>query len=168
MAEGPDFWNDPQSARKLMQERTSLENQIKAISEIASEREDLEGLADIAAEEGDEAAANDVFGLMKALADRAAKAETEALLSGEADKNDCYFEIHPGAGGTESNDWAAMLLRMYLRWAQKRGYDTEIIEQQAGEEAGVKSASVKVSGFERLRLAEDRIRRASPGADLAL
>jgi peptide chain release factor 2 len=130
-----------------MQERTSLDAQIKAIGEIASERDDLEGLAEIAADEGDEAGANDVLVLMKALAERAAKAETEALLSGEADRNDCYFEIHPGAGGTESNDWAGMLLRMYLRWAQKRGYDVEIIEQQAGDEAGVKSASVKVSGF---------------------
>ncbi|MFZ5617115.1 MAG: peptide chain release factor 2, partial [Pseudomonadota bacterium] len=145
-AEEPDFWNDPQSARKLMQERTSLEGQIKAISEIAAECEDLEGLAEIAAADGDEAGADDIRALMEALAERAAKAETEALLSGEADANDCYFEIHPGAGGTESNDWAAMLLRMYLRWAQKRGYSAEVIDQQAGEEAGVKSASVKISG----------------------
>jgi peptide chain release factor 2 len=129
-----------------MQERTSLEAQINAISEISSEQGDLELLADMAAEEGDEKGADEVLGLMAGLADRAAKAETEALLSGEADANDCYFEIHPGAGGTESNDWAAMLLRMYLRWAQKRGFSTEVIEQQAGDEAGIKSASVKVSG----------------------
>lgn len=129
-----------------MQERTSLESQIAAISEIAAERKDLEGLAEMAAAEGDEAGADEIFGLMKALAERAANAETEALLSGEADANDCYFEIHPGAGGTESNDWAAMLLRMYLRWAQKRGYSTEVIDQQPGEEAGVKSASIKVCG----------------------
>ncbi len=129
-----------------MQERTSLESQIAAISEIAVERKDLEGLAEMAAAEGDEAGADEIFGLMKALAERAANAETEALLSGEADANDCYFEIHPGAGGTESNDWAAMLLRMYLRWAQKRGYSTEVIDQQPGEEAGVKSASIKVCG----------------------
>jgi peptide chain release factor 2 len=129
-----------------MQERTALELQISAISEISAEREDLEGLANMAADEGDERAADDVLQLMAALAERASQAETEALLSGEADANDCYFEIHPGAGGTESNDWAAMLLRMYLRWAQKRGYAVEIIDQQPGEEAGVKSASVKVCG----------------------
>ena len=130
-----------------MQERTSLESQIKAILEIAAERDDLESLADLAAAEGDEAVANDVNAQMATLAERAAKAETEALLSGEADGNDCYLEIHPGAGGTESNDWAGMLLRMYLRWAQKRGYAADIIEQQSGDEAGIKSATVKISGF---------------------
>ena len=130
-----------------MQERTSLESQIKAILEIAAERDDLESLADLAAAEGDEAVANDVNAQMATLAERAAKAETEALLSGEADGNDCYLEIHPGAGGTESNDWAGMLLRMYLRWAQKRGYAADIIELQSGDEAGIKSATVKISGF---------------------
>lgn len=133
-------------ARKLMQERTSLEAQINAISEISSEQLDLELLAEMAAEESDKNSAEEVLGLMAGLAERAAKAETEALLSGEADANDCYLEIHPGAGGTESNDWAAMLLRMYLRWAQKRGFTAELIEQQAGDEVGIKSASVKVSG----------------------
>lgn len=130
-----------------MQERTSLEAQIKAITEISSEREDLLGLAEIAADEGDEGTGDEILKMMSALSERASKAETEALLSGEADGNDCYVEIHPGAGGTESNDWAGMLLRMYLRWAQKRGYGTEIIEQQYGEEAGIKSASIKISGF---------------------
>ena len=130
-----------------MQERTSLETQIKAIGEISTELDELSGLAEMAEEEGDAASADDVLGMMKALAERAAKAETEALLSGEADGNDCYLEIHPGAGGTESNDWASMLLRMYLRWAQRRGYHVEVIEQQAGEQAGVKSATVKISGF---------------------
>jgi len=130
-----------------MQERTALESQIKAIDEISSERDDLEALADLASSEGDEDTTNEVLQLMTALAERASNAETEALLSGEADSNDCFLEIHPGAGGTESNDWASMLLRMYLRWAQKRGYSTDVIEQQAGEEAGIKSATIKVSGF---------------------
>ncbi len=130
-----------------MQERTSLETQIKAIGEISRELEDLSGLAEMAEADGDAAGADDVLVLIKALAARAGQAETEALLSGEADGNDCYLEIHPGAGGTESNDWAAMLLRMYLRWAQRRGYDVEVIDQQAGDQAGVKSATVKISGF---------------------
>ncbi len=130
-----------------MQERTALETQIKAIGEIASELEDLSALADMAEDEGDAASADDVLTLMRALAERAGTAETEALLSGEADGNDCYLEIHPGAGGTESNDWAAMLLRMYVRWAQRRGYSVEVIEEQAGEQAGIKSATVKISGF---------------------
>lgn len=84
--------------------------------------------------------------MMTGLRDRAAKAEIEALLSGEADANDCFLEIHPGAGGTESNDWAAMLLRMYVRWAQRRGYKVDIIEEQAGEEAGIKSATIQIKG----------------------
>lgn len=147
MSESPDFWDDPQAARKLMQERTSLESQISAISEIAAERDDLVALAKMSADDGDDDSTNEVLALLSALSERASKAEIEALLSGEADGNDCYLEIHPGAGGTESNDWAGMLLRMYLRWAQKHGYETEIIEQQAGEEAGIKSATVRVSGF---------------------
>ena len=130
-----------------MQERTALETQIKAIGEISGELDDLSSLAEMAEEDGDAASADDVLTLMTALAERAGKAETEALLSGEADGNDCYLEIHPGAGGTESNDWAAMLLRMYVRWAQRRGYSVEVIEEQAGEQAGIKSATVQITGF---------------------
>lgn len=130
-----------------MQERTALETQIKAIGEISAELDDLKSLAEMAEDDGDAASADDILVLMKALADRAGKAETEALLSGEADGNDAYLEIHAGAGGTESNDWAAMLLRMYLRWAQRRGYNVEVIEQQSGDQAGIKSATVKISGF---------------------
>lgn len=130
-----------------MQERTSLESQINAISQIASELDDLIGLAEISENEDDEVSTNEIQSMMEDLSERASKAETEALLSGEADGNDCYLEIHPGAGGTESNDWAGMLFRMYLRWAQKHGYGAEIMEQQAGEEAGIKSASAKISGF---------------------
>ncbi len=130
-----------------MQERTALEGQIRAIGDISSELDDLSSLAGMAADDGDADAADEVRALMAALAERAAKAETEALLSGEADGNDCYVEINSGQGGTESNDWAQMLLRMYLRWAQRRGYDTEIIDQQSGEQAGIKSATVKVTGF---------------------
>jgi peptide chain release factor 2 len=130
-----------------MQERTALESQINAISQIASEYDDLTALAEISENDGDEASTQEIQSMMETLSERASKAETEALLSGEADGNDCYLEIHPGAGGTESNDWAGMLFRMYLRWAQKHGYNAEIMEQQAGEEAGIKSASAKISGF---------------------
>ena len=95
---------------------------------------------------GDEASLDEAQDLLKTLGQKAAKAESEALLSGEADKNDCYIEVHPGAGGTESTDWASMLLRMYLRWAQKSGYKTDVIEEQPGDEAGIKSATVLVKG----------------------
>lgn len=129
-----------------MQKRNALEAQMNAIGEIENELEDLVGLAELAAEEGDEASIDETQELMTALRDRAAKAEIEALLSGEADTNNCFVEVHPGAGGTESNDWAGMLLRMYVRWAQARGFKVDIIEEQAGEEAGVKSATIHVKG----------------------
>ena len=129
-----------------MQKRNALEAQMNAIGEIAQELEDLEGLAELAAEEDDEASLTETQELMSALRNRAGQAEIEALLAGEADANDCFVEIHPGAGGTESNDWASMLLRMYVRWAQRRGYKVDVIEEQAGDEAGIKSATIQVKG----------------------
>ena len=129
-----------------MQKRNALEGQMNAIGEIDGELSDLIDLAEMAAEENDDASLNETQAMMTALRDRAAKAEIEALLSGEADSNNCYIEIHPGAGGTESNDWASMLLRMYVRWADKAGYKVDVIEQQAGEEAGIKSATIHVKG----------------------
>ena len=129
-----------------MQERTALAGQIAAVGEIADELGELVDLAEMAEEEADEASLDEVRGLLTGLAERAAKAETEALLSGEADSNNCFLEVHPGAGGTESNDWASMLLRMYVRWAQKNGYKVDIIDEQPGEEAGIKSATVQVKG----------------------
>ncbi len=129
-----------------MQKRNALEAQMSAIGEVAQELEELVELAELAAEESDEASLSETQEMMAGLRDRAAKAEIEALLSGEADANDCFVEIHPGAGGTESNDWASMLLRMYVRWAQQRGYKVDIIEEQAGEEAGIKSATIQIKG----------------------
>jgi peptide chain release factor 2 len=100
----------------------------------------------MAEEEGDQSTLDDAQESLRTLAESAAKAETEALLSGEADANDCFVEIHPGAGGTESNDWASMLLRMYVRWANAHDYGVEVIEEQAGDEAGIKSATIQVTG----------------------
>lgn len=129
-----------------MQERNTLEEEINAVAGIERELEDLIGYAELAEEEGDAASLDETQSLLAALAARAAKAEAEALLSGEADANDCYLEVHPGQGGTESNDWAAMLLRMYVRWAQRHGFKVDVIEEQPGEEAGVKSATIQVFG----------------------
>lgn len=103
-------------------------------------------LADMADEEGDEATLNEAREQLKAIKDRAARAELEALLSGEADGNDAYLEVNSGAGGTESNDWAGMLLRMYSRWARSHGYEVELQEEESGEQAGIKSATLLVSG----------------------
>jgi peptide chain release factor 2 len=129
-----------------MQKRMSLETQMSAVSAFQNELDDLAGLAEIAWEEDDDSSLDEAQEMLSALRDKAHKAEIEALLSGEADGNDCFVEIHPGAGGTESNDWAAMLLRMYVRWANKRGYKVDVIEEQAGEEAGIKSATIQVKG----------------------
>jgi len=129
-----------------MQKRNALEGQMNAIGEIDQEMNDLIELAELADEEGDEASLNETQELIEGLRDRAAKAEIEALLSGEVDANDCFVEIHPGAGGTESNDWASMLLRMYVRWAEQHGYKVGVIDQQSGEEAGIKSATIQIKG----------------------
>ena len=138
-------------------------------SELERELADALDLIELGEAEGDAAM---VGGRPKrpcaALAEEAEQRELESLLSGEADANDCYLEINAGAGGTEAQDWAEMLLRMYMRWAEQHGYKVEWLEESAGEEAGIKSATLQVIGPERLWLAEDRERRASPGAHLAL
>jgi len=129
-----------------MQRRNALEAQMNAVTEIDGELNDIGELAELADAESDAASLDEAQEMLKALRDRAAKAEIEALLAGEADANNAFVEIHPGAGGTESNDWAAMLLRMYVRWAEQHGYKVDVIEQQAGDEAGIKSATIHVKG----------------------
>ncbi len=129
-----------------MQQRNALEAQMNAVTEINGELNDISELAELADAESDEASLDEAQEMLKAVRDRAAKAEIEALLSGEADANSAFVEIHPGAGGTESNDWAAMLLRMYVRWAEQHGYKVDVIEQQSGDEAGIKSATIHVKG----------------------
>lgn len=103
-------------------------------------------LIEMAEAEGDEGIITDAVKGLEALSGRVSKLELESLLAGEADANDCFIEIHPGAGGTESYDWAFMLFRMYLRWAEYRGFKAEIIDEQSGDEAGIKSATIKISG----------------------
>jgi peptide chain release factor 2 len=129
-----------------MQERNYLDGQITSLRILTSEFEDTYALAEMAWEESDEASLDEAEKILARLKKRAAKSELEALLSGEADGNDCYIEFHPGAGGTESNDWAAMLMRMYLRWAANHGYKVEVIEEQPGDEAGIKSATLLIKG----------------------
>ncbi|MBB5520168.1 peptide chain release factor 2 [Amphiplicatus metriothermophilus] len=129
-----------------MQERNALDAQINAVTALQRELDDALAFAELAEEEDDAVSLDEAQATLEKIAEAARRAETEALLSGEADANDCFVEIHPGAGGTESNDWAAMLLRMYVRWAQKRGYKVEVIEELPGEEAGIKSATIKVMG----------------------
>jgi peptide chain release factor 2 len=113
---------------------------------MARELDDTVGLIELAEAEGDQAMIDDAEAGLRRLKDTAAKRGLEALLSGEADANDAYMEIHAGAGGTESQDWASMLLRLYMRWAEQRGYKVEFEEESPGEEAGIKSATLKISG----------------------
>lgn len=129
-----------------MQERTALEEQLSAISRIERDMEDHVLLLELGESEGDEKVVAEAEAAIKALRDDAARREVEALLSGEADANDTFLEVHAGAGGTESQDWAAMLMRMYTRWAERRGYKVEYLEETPGEEAGIKSATVKIKG----------------------
>ncbi|MAN75535.1 MAG: peptide chain release factor 2 [Henriciella sp.] len=144
LSERQDFWNDPEQARKLMAERQQLETGIETVLELEREASDGRELLELA--DGDEDMIEDLSASMKRLRERAAKAELQALLSGEADSNDCYMQINAGAGGTESQDWAAMLRRMYVRWAEGSGYKVEEVDAHDGEEAGIKSATLLISG----------------------
>ena len=129
-----------------MRERNKLESGINNILALERDLRDNLELAEMAEAEGDAALVDEAHANLKAAQERAAKAELEALLSGEADANDAYVEINSGAGGTESQDWAEMLLRMYTRWAQAHGYKVELLEEQAGDTAGIKSATILVQG----------------------
>ncbi|HEY0927174.1 peptide chain release factor 2 [Brevundimonas sp.] len=144
--EDPTLWDNPDEAQAVSRDRSRLEGQVNAVKEMEQGLEDGVMLADMADEEGDEAALDGARADLKAIKDRAARAELEALLSGEADGNDAYLEVNSGAGGTESNDWAGMLLRMYTRWARAHGYEVEVEAEESGEQAGIKSATIQVKG----------------------
>ncbi|HWA01164.1 MAG TPA: peptide chain release factor 2 [Caulobacterales bacterium] len=146
LVENPNFWGDPAKAQKLMRERNKLASAIDNIRSLERDLADSTELAELAEAEGDEAMVEDAHRTLEEVHKRAAKAELEALLSGEADGNDCYIEINSGAGGTESQDWADMLFRMYARWANAHGYKVEELEYQAGDTAGIKSATLLIKG----------------------
>ena len=129
-----------------MQERTALEDQLTAIGRIEHELDDNIGMIELGEAEKDQAVVTDAESALRALKAEVARRELEALLSGEADANDSYLEVHAGAGGTESQDWAGMLLRMYTRWAEKKGYKVELLEETQGEEAGIKSVTLQIKG----------------------
>lgn len=145
-AEDPNLWNDATEAQKLMRERQQLEDGINGVKMLERQLNDNIELIEMGEEEGDAGVIKEAEDALKALKSESGRLQVEAMLSGEADGNDCYFEVHSGAGGTESQDWANMLLRMYMRWAEKRGFKVEIMELHDGEEAGIKSATVQVKG----------------------
>jgi peptide chain release factor 2 len=144
--EDPDLWNDPENAQKLMRERQALVDSIETYDGIERDLNDNIELIELGEMEDDQEVIADAEAALKALKGVAAKKELEALLNGEADSNDTFLEINSGAGGTESCDWASILARMYVRWAEKKGYDVELQSESAGEEAGIKSATYKISG----------------------
>ena len=129
-----------------MQERTALEDQLTALERMERELDDQLTMIELGESEKDQKTVAEAEDALKKLKAEVARRELEALLSGEADANDSYVEVHAGAGGTESQDWAAMLMRMYTRWAEQHGYKVEWIEETEGEEAGVKSATVEIKG----------------------
>ena len=130
-----------------MRERTKLEQSIEEVRAIEQELEDNITLIELGETEDDEGTLNEADAMLELLRARSAKRELETLLSGEADSNDCFLEVHAGAGGTESQDWAEMLTRMYVRWADAHDYKVEWLEESPGEEAGIKSATIKISGY---------------------
>jgi len=146
LSEDPDLWNNPTNAQKLMRERTKLDDAIKAVRVIESDLTDAVEIIELAEMEGDSEMESEAEEALKDLASSAKTAELQALLSGEADGNNTYIEIHAGAGGTEAQDWASMLFRMYLRWAESRGFKYETIQYMDGEEAGIKSATIQIKG----------------------
>ena len=144
-AEG-DFWNDQAKAQEAMREKNRLQRQIEMITSLQSELDDAAGLIELGEMEGDADVVAEAEAAIASLVIIAEKKQLESLLSGEADSNDCFLEIHAGAGGTEAQDWASMLVRMYSRWCERRGFGLELIEESAGEEAGIKSVTMRVSG----------------------
>ncbi|MGC1571874.1 MAG: peptide chain release factor 2 [Pseudolabrys sp.] len=145
-SEDPNLWNDQARAQRVMRERDALDDQLKAIGRIEQELEDQLTLIELGETEKDDKTVAEAESALKRLKAEVARRELEALLSGEADANDCYLEVHAGAGGTESQDWASMLMRMYVRWADAHGYKVDWIEESEGEGAGIKSATVMIKG----------------------
>ncbi|MBK8907347.1 MAG: peptide chain release factor 2 [Rhodospirillales bacterium] len=145
-AEDPNLWEDPERAQAIMRERTRLEQRIGDLDTLERELAENLELIELGEAEGDAAVVAEAEAALNRLGRDIGHAEIRSLLSGEADGNDCFVEVHAGAGGTEAQDWAEMLSRMYLRWAERRRFKAEWIEESPGEEAGIKSATFRVNG----------------------
>ena len=144
--EDPTLWDNPKGAQEVMRERRRLEEAIGATKKIETELKDTVELIELAELEGDEGLVDDGVKALSELAERAERDKVAALLAGEADANNSYVEINAGAGGTESNDWAGMLQRMYTRWGERHGMKVELVDHHSGEQAGIKSATILVKG----------------------
>lgn len=144
--EQPDVWNEPERAQALGKERSSLEAIVETIDQLEQGLEDVSGLLELAVEADDEETFNEAIAELDGLNKKLEQLEFRRMFSGEYDSADCYLDLQAGSGGTEAQDWASMLMRMYLRWAESRGFKTEIIEESDGDVAGLKSATIKIIG----------------------
>jgi peptide chain release factor 2 len=144
--EQPDVWNEPERAQALGKERSSLEAIVETIDQLEQGCEDVTGLLELAVEAEDEDTFNETVVELDQLSAKLEQLEFRRMFSGEYDSADCYLDIQAGSGGTEAQDWASMLLRMYLRWAESKGFKTEVIEESDGDVAGLKSATIKIIG----------------------
>ena len=144
--EDPKLWDDPKQAEAVMRERRRLEASIGAVNEIGAEMADAIEFVELGEMEGDEATVAEGLASLAALAERADADKVQALLAGEADGYNAFLEVHAGAGGTESQDWAEMLQRMYTRWAERHGFKVDLLDYHAGEAAGIKSATLLIKG----------------------
>ncbi|WP_339842972.1 peptide chain release factor 2 [uncultured Halopseudomonas sp.] len=165
--EDPSVWNDPERAQSLGRERAQLAQIVETLDEMHGGLADASELLEMAAEEEDEGAVADVVTELERLQKSLEKLEFRRMFSGEMDPTNCYLDIQAGSGGTEAQDWANMLLRMYLRWADQRGFETEIVEVSGGEVAGIKSATVYIKGeyafgWLRTEIGVHRLVRKSP------
>lgn len=144
--EQPDVWNTPDKAQALGKERSALETVVNTIKKLDQGLEDVDGLLELAIEGEDEQTFNEAVAELDELEQHLAKLEFQRMFSGPHDAADCYIDLQAGSGGTEAQDWTEMLLRMYLRWAESKGFKTELVEASDGDVAGLKSATVRVSG----------------------
>ncbi len=163
----PDFWNDQKRAQELSVERNQIEAELSTFSSIEQKLEDVDVLLEMAEEESDASLLKEAEETLKSIESTLDKLEVRKVLSGEFDRNNAIVTIHAGAGGTESCDWAEMLMRMYVRWAERKGYEVEILDFQENEEAGIKSATLLIKGpyaygFLRAEHGTHRLVRISP------
>lgn len=144
--EDPAIWNNPEKAQNLGRERVQLDEIVNSMNAIATTLEDAAELFEMAAQEDDEGSANYITGELEKITKKIEQLEFQRMFSGEMDANSAYMDVQSGSGGTEAQDWANMILRMYLRWGERHGFHTELIEASAGDVAGIKSATIKFTG----------------------
>ena len=144
--EAPDFWDDPEMSQSKMKELKSMKDDVATYAGLEEQYEDIETMVEMGYEENDESLIPEIQQMLDEFEQTYDAIRMKTLLSGEYDKDNAIVSLHAGAGGTESCDWASMLYRMYTRWAEKKGWHVELLDKSDGEEAGIKSATIKISG----------------------